>query len=260
MTAPGGTGRGEAGLPVSSLLDLTGQVAGVTGAASGIGQASARRLAEAGATVYGADVRFPGAAPPAPGWPAQLAVGLDVTDPASVEGLARAIGDTHGRLDIWVNAAGIFPRHPVLDLPLDDWREVFAVNVEGTLLCAQQAARLMTPHGGVIVNVASTVAIRVDGNSAHYRASKAAIVALTQNLAIELAPDIRALAVCPGLTLTDGVKKLQPAGLDRYLARLPLNRGATPDDVARVVLFAASPLASYMTGSCLFVDRGLLAR
>lgn len=164
----------------------------------------------------------------------------------------------HGRIDICVNAAGIFPRRALLELPLDEWHSVFSANVDGTFLCSQHAAQLMTAQGsGVIINLASKVAYRVDGNSAHYRASKAAVIAITQNIAVELGPSgVRAIAVCPGLTLTEGVDRLQAGGFDRYSARLPLGRAAKPDDVARVVLFAASPLASFMTGNTLVVDGG----
>jgi NAD(P)-dependent dehydrogenase (short-subunit alcohol dehydrogenase family) len=246
--------------PLNEMLDFTGRVSVVTGAASGIGRACALRLAEAGARVYGADLAYKDSAPAGPH--GIEPVGLDVTDPARVQALASRVTRKHGRLDIWVHAAGIMPRAGVLDLSLAEWRRVIATNLDGTFLCAQAAGRAMAESGpraggGVIVTLASSVAYRVNRNAAHYRATKAAILALTQNLAIELAPrGIRALAVCPTLTLTEGARRLNAPGLDRYAARLPLGRAAYPDDVARVVAFAASPLAAYMTGSALIVDGG----
>jgi NAD(P)-dependent dehydrogenase (short-subunit alcohol dehydrogenase family) len=249
--------------PLNGMLDFTGRVAVVTGAASGIGRACALRLAEAGAHVYGADLAYKDPAEPADQHSIEP-VGLDVTDSAEVEALVSRVTEKHGRLDIWVHAAGILPRADVLDLSLAEWRRVIETNLDGTFLCAQAAGRAMVKgapraqaKGGVIVTLASTVAYRVNSNAAHYRATKAGVLALTQNLAIELAPHgVRALAVCPTLTLTEGALQLNAPGLERYAARLPLGRAAYPDDVARVVVFAASPLAAYMTGSALLVDGG----
>ncbi|GAA1853116.1 SDR family oxidoreductase [Pseudonocardia ailaonensis] len=249
--------------PVTDLLDLGGRTAVVTGAARGIGRACALRLAEAGARVVGADLVYGDGTEE--GIDGIAARHVDVTDPDSVGAVVDRVVQETGRLDIWVNAAGIFPRGGVLELGLEDWRTVFAINVEGSFLGAQLAGRHMTEAGGgVIVNVASTVAHRVNGNAAHYRASKASLLSLTQNLAVELGPaGVRALAVCPTLTLTEGVQNLagtDPVGLERFGARLPLGRAAVPDDVARAVLFAVSPMAGYMTGSALYVDGGELHR
>ncbi len=158
------------------------------------------------------------------------------------------------------------PRRSLLDLSDGEWQQLVKLNLDGTFVSTQLAGEAIAASGGgTLVTIASTVAFRVNNNSAHYRAGKAALLALTQNLAIELAPlGVRALAVCPTLTLTEGVRRLQrenpDAGIDRYGARLPLGRAALPDDVARAVLFAVSPLASFMTGSALLVDGGELQR
>lgn len=253
--------------PLADMVDLTGQVAAVTGGANGIGRASARRLEEAGATVYRLDLAYAQDDPPSPSaHRASKTIELDVTDPDQVASAIAQIRQRHDRLDIWVHAAGIMPRRPLLDMPLEEWRDVINVNLNGTFLCAQHAGRAMANSGGgIIVTLGSTVAYRVNNNAAHYRATKTAVLALTQNLAIELAPrGVRALAICPTLTMTDGVRQLQAdnpkAGIDCYGARLPLGRAAVPDDIARVVLFAVSPLASFMTGSALIVDGGELQR
>lgn len=249
---------------------LTGRVAVVTGGARGIGFACCARLAEAGARVLVADVDEPAAA-----WaaaqlgPALSAAWVDVTESESVRVLAeRAVVD-HGRLDIWVNSAGVFPVSPLLDLSEKDWDRVLDVNLRGTLFGAREAARLMIAagHGGVVVNVASTAAYRADGPGvAHYVASKFGVRGLTQSLGVELGRHgIRVLAVAPTVTLTPGLEaereSLEAAGfaLDELGARLPLGRVAVPDDVARVVLFCASDLSLLMTGSTLLVDAGELA-
>lgn len=252
------TAPDHAAVPVERLLDLRGQVAVVTGAGRGIGRATAQRLAEAGARVYAADLDHP--AVPDAVEPAEL----DVRDEHAVSVLVERIVAEAGGLHVWVNAAGVFPRSGVLELPVRQWQEVFQVNVEGTFLGARAAAAHMAAHGGgVIVNIASSVAHRVNGNAAHYRATKAAVLALTQNLAVELGHHgVRAIAVSPGLVLTEGVADLgqDPAVLERYGARLPLGRAGVADDVARTVLFAVSPMAGYLTGCELLVDGGELQR
>lgn len=257
MTADVQTAPDHTTTPLSSLLDLSGQVAVVTGAARGIGRACAQRLAEAGAEVYATD-----SAPRLD----RLTTRLDVTEPTAVAGLFERVRREHGRLDILINSAGVFPRAGVLDISLPEWRRVQAVNVEGALVCAQAAAGLMAVHHhGVIVNISSTVTQRVSRNAAHYRASKAALITLTQNLATELGGQgVRAMAVCPTLTVTEGVAALEDdgvaPGLAKFGARLPLGRAAVPDDVARAVLFAVSPMGAFLTGSAIYVDGGETAQ
>ena len=193
----------------------------------------------------------------------------DVREPESVRDLAdRAVAEL-GRLDIWVNSAGVFPVSPLLELSDEDWDEVLDVNLRGTLIGAREAARTMLAagRGGVVVNVASTAAYRASGPGvAHYVASKFGVRGLTQSLAVELGGHgIRVLAVAPTVTLTPGLEaereRLEAAGfaLDALGPRLPLGRVAVPDDVARVVVFCASDLSLLMTGSTLLVDAGELA-
>lgn len=255
---------------LADLLTLRNRVAVVTGAARGIGYATAARLLEAGARVVVADVDGPGAERAA----ARLgeratAAPVDVADEASVRDLARSAVEACGRLDIWVSNAGVYPPAPVLELSADEWDRMLAVNLRGTFIGAREAARAMIAagEGGVIVNVASTAAYRADAPGvAHYVASKFGVRGLTQSLAVELGPHgIRVLAVAPTVTLTPGLEAqrapLEAAGfaLDDLGPRLPLGRVAVPDDVARVVLFCASDLSLLMTGSTLLVDAGELA-
>lgn len=259
-----------AATPLAQLLALTGRVAVVTGGARGIGQACCTRLAEAGATVVVADVDK-GAAHETATTIGERAIAFhaDVREPGSTRTLAEYAFRTAGRLDVWVNAAGIYPATPILDLDDDAWDEVLDVNLRGTFTGAREAARVMarTGTGGVIINVSSTAAYRVDGMGvAHYVASKFGVRGLTQSLAVELGPHrIRVLAVAPTVTLTPGLEaereRLESAGfaLDQLGPGLPLGRIAVADDVARVVIFCASDLSLMMTGSTLLVDGGALA-
>jgi NAD(P)-dependent dehydrogenase (short-subunit alcohol dehydrogenase family) len=255
---------------LADLLTLRDRVAVVTGAARGIGYATAARLLEAGARVVVADVDGPAAERAA----ARLgeratAAHVDVADETSVRDLVRFAVEAYGRLDIWVSNAGVYPPTPVLELSGDEWDRMLAVNLRGTFTGAREAARAMIAagEGGVIVNVASTAAYRADAPGvAHYVASKFGVRGLTQSLAVEFGPHgIRVLAVAPTVTLTPGLEAqrapLEAAGfaLDELGPRLPLGRVAVPDDIARVVLFCASDLSLLMTGSTLLVDAGELA-
>jgi NAD(P)-dependent dehydrogenase (short-subunit alcohol dehydrogenase family) len=198
-------------------------------------------------------------------------VELHIQDELSVSAVAdRAVRDL-GHLDIWINNAGVYPGAPVLDMTPDQWDEVLDFNLRGAFLGAREAARRMVSArtGGVIVNIGSTSSFRASAvGSAHYVSSKFGLRGLTQALAVELGPHgIRVLGVAPTFTLTPGTR----AGradltddefrdyIERTGAKKPLGRVGEPDDVARVVLFCASHLAAFMTGSTLPVDGGDLA-
>ncbi len=270
----------SAGIPdvsdrsLMELISLDGKVAVITGGAQGIGLASARRLAEAGATVVLADrdgVKAGAAAESLPGSGVKAAKTMDVTDAAQIIGTADAVVDEFGGLDIWINNAGVFPSTPLLDLPDEEWDSVLAVNLRGMFLGGREAGRRMRDagRGGTIVNLASTSAHAGFGPGfAHYTSSKHGILGLTKALAIELGEfGVRVVAVSPQLTLTEGIvgasDDFDSSGLGAVLeglaARTPLGRVAVPDDVARVVLFAVSGLATFVSGSNISVDGGLLA-
>jgi NAD(P)-dependent dehydrogenase (short-subunit alcohol dehydrogenase family) len=258
---------------LAQLVSLEGRVAVVTGGAVGIGRAVADRLAEAGASVVIGDLDEATAMAAAtelagPGR-TLIGAGLDVADAASIVALAdRAVAEL-GRLDIWVNNAGIYPMCPILELDDVGWDRVLDVNLRGTFVGAREAARRMAAHGGgVIVNLDSTAGFRAGGAGAGaYVASKHAVRGLTKSLAVELGPlGVRVLAVAPTLVETPGIQALATSGgaavgdmLGQLAARLPLGRTGVPDDVARVVLFCASDLSMFMTGSTLLVDAGDLA-
>jgi NAD(P)-dependent dehydrogenase (short-subunit alcohol dehydrogenase family) len=200
--------------------------------------------------------------------PRATAAALDVRDTASVRAVVERTLDGQGRIDVWVNAAGVYPTSPLLELSDEDWDLVLDTNLRGTFFGAREAARAMAAGnaGGVIVNVSSTAAYRAEApGAAHYVASKFGVRGLTQALAVELGPHrIRVLGVAPTVTLTPGLEvqraALQDAGfaVDELGPSLPLGRVAVPDDVARVVLFCASDLSLLMTGSTLLVDAGEL--
>lgn len=258
--------------PVDRLLDLRGRVAVVTGAARGIGAATAKRLAEAGAAVVAADLDLAGAEQSAKEIAAAtgatvLARAVDVADTASIVALAdTAVTELEG-LHVWVNNAGIYPTTgPILEAADAFVDRMLEVNVRGTYAGAREAARRMS-EGGVIVNLASTAGFSGAVGISAYVASKHAVVGLTKSMANEFGPmGIRVLGIAPGVIDTPGVQEqlapLKAAGLNiqATMASSPLGRVGVPDDVARAILFCASDLSMFMTGSTLLVDGGSLAR
>lgn len=257
--------------PVDRLLDLRGRVAVVTGAARGIGAATAKRLAEAGAAVIVADLDLAGAEQSAKEIAATgataVARAVDVADTASIVALAEAALAEFGGLHVWVNNAGIYPTTgPILEAADAFVDRMLEVNVRGTYAGAREAARRMS-EGGVIVNLASTAGFSGAVGISAYVASKHAVVGLTKSMANEFGPmGIRVLGIAPGVIDTPGVQEqlapLKAAGLNlaATMASSPLGRVGVPDDVARAILFCASDLSMFMTGSTLLVDGGSLAR
>ncbi|MGY0064312.1 SDR family NAD(P)-dependent oxidoreductase [Streptomyces sp. LZ34] len=263
--------------PLAELVSLSGRHAVVTGAGRGLGRAIAERLVEAGADVLVADIERELAATVAEDLNARgqgraLAALLDVTDAGSVVAAADLAVREFGGVDIWVNNAGIFPSVPALEMSGTTWDEVFAVNTRGVFLGSREAARRMSEagSGGVIVNVVSTAGFRGTAPGlAAYVASKHAARGLTRQLALEFAPfGIRVLGVAPTYVPTEGNMAAAAAAASETAATadagdiMPvmqpslLGRLGVPDDIARVVLFCASDLSAFMTGSTLLADAG----
>ena len=246
---------------------LTDKVALITGAARGIGRAIAEVYAEHGANVVVSDILMDKAQAVADGInaagrPKAIALYLDVTDPESVRQAVDATVAEFGRIDVLVNNAGILRPHLIVDFPLEEWDLIFKVNVRGTFLCSQAAARQMIRQGGggCIINISSASGKKADREESAYCASKSAIIGFTRVLALELGQyGIRANAILPGATDTEMVRELVeqvPGLIEELVAKTPLGRMATPRDQANGAVFLASDLASHVTGEQLVVSGG----
>lgn len=235
-------------------IDLSGQVALVTGGTKGIGAGIAERLAAAGATVV-----VCGRSEPAQATTHQFAA-CDVREPEQVDALIESIVAEHGRLDIAVNNAGGSPSSEAATASPRFSEAIIRLNLMAPLHVAQAANRVMQGQasGGAIVNIASVSGLRPSPGTAAYGAAKAGLLSLTQTLAIEWAPKVRVNAVSAGLVATDDSLEHYGGeeGLARVAATVPAGRFGTPADVADAVVFLASPLAAYVTGSNLLLHGG----
>ena len=255
------------GLPtVRQLLDLSGRVALVTGAGSGLGRAVARRFAEAGARVA---VHYRGSRDGAEAVVREIAAAggdarafaADLTASGEAARLVDEVMGALGPLGVLVNNAGSYPLAGVLDVTAAQWDAVLAANLRSALECLQAAGRRMAARdNGAIVNVTSIQAFRPAPGLAHYSAAKAGLEMLTRSAALELGPSgVRVNAVAPGLIWREGIESAWPDGVARFVARAPLGRLGQPEDVADACLFLASPAARFITGTTLVVDGGVLA-
>ena len=246
-------------------MRLRGRVALVTGAGRGIGQAIALAFAREGARVAVADVDGRTAAATARriGRARALALTMDVADAASVRDGLEAIDRRFRRLDVAVTNAAIEPIVPFLELPEATWDRIVDVNLKGTFLVAQAAARRMVRRRrGVIITLSSVNAEVARPESAAYAATKGGVRQLTKAMAIALAPHgIRVNAIGPGTVVTGLTRHLlkDRRWREAVYARTPLQRVAEPREIAEVAVFLASDASSYMTGSTVYVDGGRLA-
>lgn len=245
-------------------MDFTGKTAVVTGGASGLGAATARLLAERGASVWVADLNAEGAMDFAGTTPRVRPVHLDVTSEESWSQVVAQVLAASGRLDILVNAAGITGGGPganIAEVGLEAWRRVFAVNVEGVLLGCQAAMGVM--EAGAIVNICSTAGLSPSPALGAYGASKAAVHQLTLSVAAQCAaskPSVRCNMVVPGMAQTPMTAGFDPVYRAAWEAQIPLHRFGEAPEIAQAIVFLASDAASYITGTALRVDGGLLSR
>jgi NAD(P)-dependent dehydrogenase (short-subunit alcohol dehydrogenase family) len=238
---------------------LDGKVALVTGAASGLGLATVERFTQEGAKVLGIDVAAGSAA-------GTDVLAVDVRDEAAVSAAVDEVVARHGRLDVVCNFAGVAGGGPVHLVDADDWDRVLAVNLKGTFLVCKHALRpMLEQRSGSIVNVASVEGLQGTEGGSSYNASKAGVVMLTKNMAIDYGrAGIRVNAICPGFIDTPMFRAVMGSDhmskfRDEYRDDHMLGRFGRPDEIAAAALFLASDDASFVTGHALAVDGGYLA-
>lgn len=252
-------------------MKLNGRVSLITGAASGIGKASATLFADEGAKVIVADVDRVGAEGVVKeiidsGGEAMF-VESDVSRSRDVERMVRMAVEEFGKLDILFNNAGIGMHKPFDETSEDDWDRVIDVNLKGVFLgCKHAVPQMLKQGGGVIVNTASEIGLVGARNYAAYCASKGGVIQLTRALALELSDKkIRVICLCPGVTSTPllerGIRNSPDPEARRasLIEGVPLRRIATPEEIARGALFLASDDSSFMTGAVLVMDGGATA-
>jgi NAD(P)-dependent dehydrogenase (short-subunit alcohol dehydrogenase family) len=263
------------GRSIAELVGLNGRTAVVTGGGRGLGKAIAARLAEAGANIVIGDIERQGELARAAADELAVRYGgsavggfMNVADTVSVEAIADLAVDTFGGIDIWVNNAGVFPSVRITDMTDETWDHVLEVNGRGVFVGSREAAKRMIAAGksGVIVNIVSTAGFKgVAPGLAAYVSSKHAVRGLTKQMALELAPaGIRVLGVAPTYCVTEGnqMAAAQNPAQTNSAEEIPamlssrLGRVGVPDDIARAVLFCASDMSIFMTGSTLLADAG----
>jgi NAD(P)-dependent dehydrogenase (short-subunit alcohol dehydrogenase family) len=240
-------------------IDLKDRIAIVTGGARGIGYAVAERLAQSGAGVALWDRDRDAAEAAAKSIPGSIALSLDVADPAAIESAAAETEKRFGRIDILVASAGITgPNASVADYPVDAWRQVIDVNLNGAFLCCRAVVpRMQKRDYGRIVNIASVAGKEGNPNAAAYSASKAGVIALTKSLGKELAATgIRVNCVTPAAVRTDIFKQMTEQQINFMLSKIPMGRFGKVEEMAALVAWLASEECSFSTGATFDISGG----
>ncbi len=239
--------------------DLEGKRVVITGAASGIGQATAQRFVDEGARVVIFDWNQEAIDHTSSTIP-ELRGGIyaDVSNPDDVKAAFEKVDELIGGIDVLISNAGISVRKPFLEIEYEQWSKILRVNLDGMFLCAQEAiTRMKKQRSGVVLFTASVNGIEGHPLYTDYNASKAGIIVMTKTLALEFAPWLRVNALCPGYTLTPMQKsEYTPEMLDAVNADIPMNRHAEPEEIAGFFAFLASKEAAYITGQALAIDGG----
>ncbi|MGD1887279.1 MAG: SDR family NAD(P)-dependent oxidoreductase [Cohaesibacteraceae bacterium] len=243
--------------PVSGRHD--GKVYVVTGGAQGIGRACAERFVQEGAKVVIADIDETGE-------DLASAIGAafehtDMSNPDAVRALAAATVDRFGRIDIWHNNAFTAVFKPIHEQTLEEFNQITGVGIRGYWMGAKVAVEQMRAQGGkgVIINTASVQSFVGEKGFSAYQATKGAVLAMTRSLARDHAPDIRAVAIAPGLIATEAIKGIPDDVMEEVVAGIPAGRAAQPEEVAALAAFIASEEADYMSGTAVILDGAYLA-
>jgi NAD(P)-dependent dehydrogenase (short-subunit alcohol dehydrogenase family) len=239
--------------------DLSGKRVVITGGASGIGLATAKRFVDEGAKVVIIDwnkkdlENISSVIPEIKG-----GVYADVSNPEDVEAAFRKIDNILGGIDVLISNAGISFRNPFLKISYEQWSKVLRVNLDGMFLCAKEAIiRMKKQLSGVVLLTGSTNGTEGHSYYADYNSSKAGVILLAKSLALEFAPWLRVNAICPGYVLTPMQKaEYTPEMLEVINSKIPLNRHAEPKEVASLFAFLASAEAAYITGQAINIDGG----
>ena len=257
MQVGGGNGGGGGG-------EGPGKVAVVTGAAHGIGRATAEAFAAAGAAVALLDVDEAGAAVAQSIGERAMFIRCDVRSGGDIDAAFQAVAGRFGGCDVLVNNAGIQHYGTVTDTPEDEWDRVMAVNLKSAYLCARRAIPMMLERGaGVVINVSSVQAFVSQNRVAPYTTSKTALLGLTRSIAVDYAPKVRCVAVCPGSVDTPMLRNAirqspDPQEVwDECNQMHPVRRVGTPEEIAELILYLCSDKAGFITGQPIRIDGGL---